>query len=574
MTKKRMSGTFLKNFFIDRKIKHKMALVYTIAGIFPILFILSITYVQMKSILRDNEIETVNSYLYQASASMENQLQIYNNLSNYIAYNQTLSQVLSYDYTSNYDRYNQIVTILDPMISSLMYFHNEVSQVTIYADNGLVKHGTTIAPLSELEEEEWASEVLMDTKIHWYVDQINKKAFSATKVASLSRYNMEGILYVSLDYDALFQAFDQSIINNYGVYILDSENHEIYSGERFGESYKSYFLSLAEFLKLLDTDNKQYQILSMDSEATGWTIYLYKPEALMISSMQPIVRIAVLTSIVCLFAFGMGGFMITKYVTSRITSLRSSMKEVEKGNLDIQIRTDSKDEIGDLISGFGKMLRRLRATMDAMYHSKIKEKEYEMRALQAQINPHFLYNTLSLINWKALDVGEKDISKITLSLSTFYRTSLNKGKNIMSVSDEIDNIKSYLNIQLMMHDHDFDTEIDIADEILSCRTLNLILQPLVENAIDHGIDLMKEGRGKVTIQGFAKDGEVYLLVHDNGVGMTEEQAMKILTEDSKGYGVRNVNERIKLFYGEKYALKITSVIGEGTTVMVHFPNDL
>ena len=134
------------------------------------------------------------------------------------------------------------------------------------------------------------------------------------------------------------------------------------------------------------------------------------------------------------------------------------MKEVEQGNLEAEITSDSQDEIGDLVNGFDSMLLQLNTLIKEVYEGRIKEKEYEMKALQAQINPHFLYNTLSLINWKAIEADAKDISKITLALSTFYRTSLNKGKNVMPLSDELRNMRSYLDIQLMMHDYEFDVE--------------------------------------------------------------------------------------------------------------------
>ena len=153
------------------------------------------------------------------------------------------------------------------------------------------------------------------------------------------------------------------------------------------------------------------------------------------------------------------------------------MKATETGNLGMVIENDSTDEIGDLINGYNSMSKRLDETVNEVYQSKIKEKEYEMRALQAQINPHFLYNSLSMINWKALEAEQEDISRITLSLSTFYRTALNKGKNILLVKDEIANIKSYLDIQLAMHDNSFDVVYDIDDSILKYETLNLILQP-------------------------------------------------------------------------------------------------
>ena len=207
-----------------------------------------------------------------------------------------------------------------------------------------------------------------------------------------------------------------------------------------------------------------------------------------------------------------------------------------------------------------------------VYVSKIVQKELEMKALQAQINPHFLYNTLSLINWKALTAGEEDISKMTLAMSTFYRTALNKGKNTLSVEDELKNTKAYLEIQSMIHDNDFDYEIIVEPEILGYESLNLILQPFVENAIAHGIERKTDGgRGRITIRGWSKDDCVWFSVEDNGEGMSRQTASQILTMDSKGYGVRNINERIQLFYGEEYKVEVESELGKGTKMILHFP---
>ena len=173
--------------------------------------------------------------------------------------------------------------------------------------------------------------------------------------------------------------------------------------------------------------------------------------------------------------------------------------------------------------------------------------------------------------------GEVVVSDVEVKADTLVKpasVTLNKGKNVMSIKDEIDNMRSYLTIQQMMHDGDFDAVVDIEDGILQYNTLNLILQPLIENAIDHGIDLNTGVRGVITITGRGTEDEIILTVEDNGVGMTKEQADKIITKDSKGYGVRNVNERIKLYYGEQYELKIESEIGKGTKVIVHFPKML
>ncbi len=556
------------------KLKYKLVLIYCLAGFLPVLVTFFVSFFQMRGILRENATENINSYLYQATASLDGEIKIYNNLANYISFNQTISQTLNYDYESIYNMYDRFVMVIDPLLSSLMYFHDEVDRVTIYVDKDTVKHGSTLAPTSEIADKYWYKEALSDNDNHWYVDKENNSVFSVSKLVLLDRYGIEGILYIDVEYDKVFEPFSQTIISNYGLFVTDGEGNVLYEADDFDDKNAKYRLNYEDFLAELDKTGGKYKIISEKSEAADWTIYLYKPDRLMISSVTPIVWIAGISGIVCAGAALASMAATSRFVTNRVIKLQRSMKEVENGNLDVSVPVDGQDEISDLIRGFDNMVLRLDMLINEVYDSRIKEKEYEMRALQAQINPHFLYNTLSLINWKAIEAGADDISRITLSLSTFYRTSLNKGKNVMSIKDELDNMRSYLDIQLMMHDGEFDTDIIIDDEILHYNTLNLILQPLIENAIDHGIDMNTGIRGKITITGRQNGDEIELTVEDNGVGMTPEQAEKIITEESKGYGVRNVNERIKLYYGEQYELRIKSEIGKGTKVTVHFPKQM
>ena len=556
----------------DMKLRNKLAMVYALAGFLPVLVILTVTYFQMRQILRNKELETVNSYIYQAGSSVDNAIEIYNNLSNYIAYDQTISQVLSSEYSSIYEMYYKFETVLDPMLTSLMYFHEEVRTVTVFVDkDNMVKHGTTVAPIAEIQDEFWYESTLLDNQNHWFADTENNSLYSVRKMSTLDRNGMTGILYICVDYDDVFEPFNQTVINNYGIFVTDRYDNVVFEDSEFEEDNKKYALSFDEFKKVRNENNGKYRIISVDSETAGWKIWLYKPDKLMVSSMTPLVIIIIIAVTICFIAAVLCLRFIAKYVSGRIVELRQDMKKVEKGDLSVITSSDSHDEIGDLVNSFAKMLNTINNLINEVYKSKIKEKEYEMRALQAQINPHFLYNTLSLINWKALEAGAMDISKITLALSTFYRTSLNKGKNVMSISDEIDNMRSYISIQLMMHDNEFDFVEEIDPEILKYKTLNLVLQPLIENAIDHGIDLKSDGRGCITIIGRDAGDEIELIVKDNGVGMTKEQAERIITENSKGYGVRNVNERIKLYYGEQYALSVHSEIGVGTEVKIHFP---
>lgn len=565
-----MGKNSLKRKFRDMRLTGKLVVIYLLAGFVPVIIILSITYMEMKKILWDRETTILQSYVRQTTDAMDNELEIYNNLSKYISYNQSIAKILSAD-QSAYQNYEQFSTVIDPLLSSIMYFHENVNQVTIYTDASDVKHGSTVAPLKDLSDGTHAYDDL-DNNIHWRIDMENHTAFSVSRMAMLEQRGAKGVLYVSVDYDSVFQPFyTETMFDNYGLVIEDEYGNTIFAKNTFADDKAAYELNVDQFKALREMENSGYQFIDRTSNATGWNICVYKPDRLIISSVQPILIIAGVAILVSMFAGITCIHIISEFITKRIKKLQKTMKATETGNLGMVIENDSADEIGDLINGYNSMSKRLDETVNEVYQSKIKEKEYEMRALQAQINPHFLYNSLSMINWKALEADQEDISHITLALSTFYRTALNKGKNILLVKDEIANIKSYLDIQLAMHDNSFDVVYDIDDSILKYETLNLILQPLLENAIGHGIDVKTDGRGEIRIEGKENGDFIDFTVSDNGVGMTKTQAAMILSKSSNGYGVSNVNERIKLYYGEQYAVKIDSTPGIGTKVMLHFP---
>ena len=332
------------------------------------------------------------------------------------------------------------------------------------------------------------------------------------------------------------------------------------------------FSDLQKIQKKEKQNTANYILLEKEIEQNGWHAACYLPKKGIISPMQPILLMVLLMWAGCVIFSAVVIMRFSGNMARRLEKLKKTMAEVDEGNLEVELVSTERDEIGDLTRGFNQMLSRIRQLIQEVYESRIRQKQYEMTALRAQINPHFLYNSLSLINWKALEIGSDDISKATLALSRYYRTSLNKGKNTMSIREEIDNVRSYLQIQEMFHNYSFTVKMDVAEDILDYRTLNLILQPLAENAIAHGIDRRRGSEpGVITISG-RRDGDcVVLSVADNGVGMEQEKAQTILTEKSSGYGVRNVNSRIQLEYGEAYGLSIESEPGKGTKVTVRIP---
>lgn len=561
----------LLHWFNGIKLRYKLAIFYSLFCFLPVMLLFWLSFLQMRSIIDDKGKMNLQSYLQQSVSSMDRTLDGYNSLSDYIAFDRTLAEVFSVEYGTPYEQYEQLTQKVDPILRTASYFHGGMQQITIYTDNGMVKHDTTVAPVSEIEETDWYQKTLEHPGLNWFANYQEETLFSARKLAFSGAREGVNILYMDVDYQKLFTPYAETLISECGLYITDQDGKLVFEESRFSGKNQNYDLTYSEFLEQRDRGSTDYIILCEQSNTTGWTVWLYQPVGLAGEAMRPIGVMAGVTILICIFAAVLAYFITSGMVSSRIERLTHFMQEVQEGSMDMQMESDDRDEIGMLYRGFGSMMKRIRTLINEVYLSKITQKEAELKALQAQINPHFLYNTLSLINWKALAAGEEDISRMTLALSTFYRTALNRGRNVLQVETELSNTRAYLEIQSMLHDGDFDYEIEAQTEILQCESLNLILQPLVENAIHHGIEEKTDGRGKITVRGWKEDNCVWFMVEDNGVGMEQEVADKILTMESKGYGVRNVDERIRLCYGEKYAMKVESVVGKGTKMTIHFP---
>ena len=561
----------LLHWFNGIKLRYKLAIFYSLFCFLPVMLLFWLSFLQMRSIIDDKGKMNLQSYLQQSVSSMDRTLDGYNSLSDYIAFDRTLAEVFSMEYGTPYEQYEQLTQKVDPILRTASYFHGGMQQITIYTDNGMVKHDTTVAPVSEIEETDWYQKTLEHPGLNWFANYQEETLFSARKLAFSGAREGVNILYMDVDYQKLFTPYAETLISECGLYITDQDGKLVFEESRFSGKNQNYDLTYSEFLEQRDRGSTDYIILCEQSNTTGWTVWLYQPVGLAGEAMRPIGVMAGVTILICILAAVLAYFITSGMVSGRIERLTCLMQEVQEGSMDMQVGSDDRDEIGMLYRGFGSMMKRIRTLINEVYLSKITQKEAELKALQAQINPHFLYNTLSLINWKALAAGEEDISRMTLAMSTFYRTALNRGRNVLQVEAELSNTRAYLEIQSMLHDGDFDYEIEVQPEILQCESLNLILQPLVENAIHHGIEEKTDGRGKISVRGWKEDNCVWFMVEDNGVGMEQKVADKILTMESKGYGVRNVDERIRLCYGEKYAMKVESVVGKGTKMTIHFP---
>mgnify|MGYP003292851483 FL=1 len=321
----------------------------------------------------------------------------------------------------------------------------------------------------------------------------------------------------------------------------------------------------------------RYYVQSRTLNSSGWHVAsilpakdIYHPGNMLSAEMLLIV--AVVTVIAYLMAY-----FLSRSTLDRLSMLTKTMHEVENGNTEVRMEPTGDDEIAQLIGSFNQMMDQMDSLMDDKVEYGRQIKNLELKALQAQINPHFLYNSLDLINCTAISHNIPEISKMVNALSKFYRLSLSKGREIISVRDELKHIKLYLEIQNLRFDNRIHVTWDLDPSADNCQVIKIILQPIVENAVIHGIfeKASKSGYLSITTRRF-EDG-IRITISDDGVGMDEQTMRKNFTasdgiaDTSGGYGVRNTNDRIKLAYGDSYGLTCSSTIGKGTTVTVHIP---
>jgi two-component system sensor histidine kinase YesM len=269
-------------------------------------------------------------------------------------------------------------------------------------------------------------------------------------------------------------------------------------------------------------------------------------------------------------------FLIAHGLTKPINKLSKLMAVVETGNLDIRFNTKYNDEIGTLTRQFNSMLERIQLLVRKVEEEQTQKRRMELKTLQMQIDPHFLYNTLDSIKFLA-DQKSDNTSKMVMALGQFYKHCLSKGDGITTVGEEVDHLKSYLTIQKIRYFTQFDYQIEVDESLLSCQTVKFILQPLVENAIYHGIK-KKHGKGVINIKGYREEDKLVFNVYDNGAGIAPARLEVIRnslkrsnTTNEVGIGVFNVHKRIVMNYGDEYGLSITSVQNEFTLLTVKHP---
>ena len=402
-----------------------------------------------------------------------------------------------------------------------------------------------IASKKEKEEELGICSISVSAK---YFQDIMKNA-NITSEGLVYLMSENGRMITSSNSSILQKMQKKGILLNYGA--------ELFMEKR-KEGQKEYYITWQN----VDGASWQMILIIPENEYEDQYRFLWLSAALMLGSM---IAVIVLMS-----------YLLSGYYVGRLKKLNAEMTGLESGNLNANLPiTTEEDEIEEIYHNFNGMVQEVQRLMQEHYQLGKEVKMAEVRALQAQINPHFLYNTLDLINWISMDYGAEEIGTLTWNLARFYRLSLNHGKSLISIGEEVEHVEVYVNIENYHFDNAISLEVDVPEELKNYACLNIILQPFVENAIVHGIAEKPDIEScEIRIRARREEQDIIFSVQDDGPGVDVEQMQKETQQDIRtaqhGYGVRNINFRLKLCFGEKYG--VTYLESEkGTHVEIKIP---
>lgn len=563
---------------------------------FTVIF-LRITYNRFYSEL----LKTSGASFQQTETILEEKMDSLRNEMDTLCLNQQVDDLLNTDNSVKYRSvlaWNIDATAVKSKIDSILY-HSNIGKVDIITQNPIALMDTTpLRKLWSVSGTKWYACVKPSN--HSYIwtpvadldpDQKGDPQICLTRKLPYAYQNYETYFVGFLKKDFLESLLNANITDSYtSCYAVDEKGNIL-----FGKSMESpndtnqisHWIEAKQAksdaliaMQNVDFGGQQYFVGAQSIENTNLTlVYTYSfskkgSDIIRENLLLMLTILAVVLPLVFLFSF-----LTARSITRPLEKLQKSMMKASQGNFDIALMPPSSDvEVCTLTKCFHYMLTKISFLLDEQYNYGKQIKDLELKSLQAQINPHFLYNTLDLINWKAVKDGNKEIQSLVVALSSYYRKGLSKGADFVTLQSEIEHITAFTYIQNMRFENGITLQIDVPPVCAACKVPKLILQPLVENAISHGILETEDTQGTVLVKARSRGGNLYVAVVDNGIGMDQQEADELLRSDTHKserahYGIWNINERLKLSFGPDYCLTLISHVGGGTAAVLKIPFD-
>lgn len=569
------------------KIRDKLVIYFICLIILPITIIFLFTYTKLSDVVK-NKISNYSSVIVRSICDdIDKTLNSTTDAKYFVLPNEAVQSILLEENPeSDQDSINNIQNIIRSIISARDY----VISITIMNNDGFSYFYSRLAPdephkLDEIKANGFYDEIIKGNgRMVWNRFDRGRNSYTlGMQLLSLNKLKGIGIMLIDFDMNQINKIYTKSKVEKSGKFYIVDRNGEIIfhtDREKLGQKVASGFLdklsSSKQHIFSNWYENSEYMTISYISSVVDWR-YIYEvPKNEM---MKEIILIRDFLFLV----FGGGvilavifAVIISFGMTNPINQLMKHMKKAETGDLNARVKVKTRDEIGQLGEKFNKMIANIQNLINTVYKEELMRKNAETEALQAQINPHFMYNTLDSINALAELKGVDDISKITVAFSKLLRASISNDKNIISLREEISYVTNYMTIIKIRYNNRINFITDLQEESLEFRVPKLIIQPLVENSIVHGL-ADKTDYCEVKIKSYIREDILYIEVKDNGKGMEtsddgDPDAKKGSSGGHSGFGLSNVKKRIELMYGKGYGVEINGRRDQGTTVTLKLPN--
>ncbi|MFS0869871.1 cache domain-containing sensor histidine kinase [Paenibacillus xylanilyticus] len=570
--------------FVNLNFRSKLFLVFVLVTIIPMMLLVYFSFELTKSKLTEQIYINMMNSTAQITKNLENKLDSYEHISASIYLDNRLANYLTSEYQDD-PSYLDVYNYIGNRIDTIMAAYPDFDSAFIYSDNpSLPKDHYYIKPITpEVQETELYQKLQQSYgNIIHLSSPITEEGPAMFTLARLLNNNSNqypyGMLVFQISESVIYSLMEKEaggkdifIMNDQGI-ILSSADKKLINTrlpellqQNFEESLSGRFDTTYQGVKALAVYN---------TLKNGWKTVSIFPYDSIIKDAKSLSQLIIKISLGFIGVALLLIYITASLFSKRIRTLIRMIRRIERGDFNPTHEEQlGSDEIGQLHFAFQQMTTRLRSLITEVYQKELQSKEAELDLLQAQINPHFLYNTLGSISSLAIKHQDPQIQEMVLNLAKFYRISLNKGKSILTINEEVKLTQSYNAIQLIRFKGQLNFIYTIDQTILPYSTVKLALQPFVENAIIHAI-WNQERPLNIHIKGVVENNSIILSVIDDGMGMSRDTLQSLLEDKpGRGYGISNVDRRIKLKFGEYYGVKVYSRLGAGTTIQIILPQN-
>ncbi|WP_070000621.1 sensor histidine kinase [Cellulosilyticum sp. I15G10I2] len=573
---------------IIKKLKAKLIVYFFVVVILILIIVEGISFWWIKSVIQSQVSEATLHTLKQIDKNFLGLVGDINDMSKYTLANREVRYLLKLNPSQDYEATEALIQ-MNEQFANLTNSKSYIASINIYGDNGRIFEtaGSSInlethkMNITKNDLPKNGNYIISPTYKRFYQTLGNQYIISFfRRINDINQLSKSlGMIRIDVSEKNMNAIYKDIELGKTGfIFITDKEGRILSHSQKdqLGQniSEKDYYQPILESKGGYYRKNVDGRNMLITYHVSQHFIFIGQvPFDELIGKVNTARNLTIIVTLAGILTAFLTFYVISSKISNPISTLKELMKQVEEGNLNVDTKFFRDDEIGQLYQSFHHMVRRIKALVEEVYDTKLKKKEAELQALQMQINPHFLYNTLDVAYWTSRMEKASKTGEIISALSNVFRLGLNKGNEMTTIRKEIEHLKSYLEIQALRYEVVPDFKIDVSPDILEYKIIKLILQPLVENALIHGIAHLDE-YGYVQILGYEKGEDIILEVIDNGIGMTREKIDAIFKgeQDSEmGYGIKNVHERIQLYFGNVYGLVISSEVNVGTKVKISVP---